>query len=38
MALADLDTGNPRWLNAVLFTVAAVVAIVLTWWFFGNDS
>ena len=37
MALADLDSGNPHWLNAVMFAVAAVIAIVLTWWFFGND-
>ena len=37
MALADLDTGNPHWLNAVMFAIAAVIAIVLTWWFFGND-
>jgi hypothetical protein len=37
-ALAEITTGNPHWLNAFMFAIAAVIAIVLTWWFFGNDG
>lgn len=36
--LRYIDTGNPHWTSAVLFLLAAVIAISLTWWFFGNDE
>ncbi|MCZ4519182.1 hypothetical protein O4220_11710 [Rhodococcus ruber] len=37
-ALNDIDTVNPHWTAALLFVLAAVVAITLAWWFFGSDN
>ncbi|WP_415975025.1 hypothetical protein [Rhodococcus sp. 077-4] len=37
LALVDITTGNPHWLNAVMLIIAAAIAIALTWWLFGND-
>ncbi|WP_274611639.1 hypothetical protein [Rhodococcus sp. KRD175] len=37
-ALTYIDTGNPHWMNALLFVLAAATAITLTWWFFGSDN
>lgn len=36
-ALTYIDTGNPHWITALLFVLAAATAIALTWWFFGSD-
>jgi hypothetical protein len=37
-ALTYIDTGNPHWMTALLFVLAAAAAIAITWWFFGSDT